>query len=305
MAGPFIQRILTVALMTRWLGGGVGLLAETWPDIPAAQTTHLPAATVRATPVEQDWRLFDRPEPSAVGPAAEPDNQEIRLPDLRGLPPFDLHLKRIRHNRQADRTYLRFAVSFWNAGQGTLELRGVFNPESRQTQVWQSLYAADDTSSEYLAGEFIWHPGHEHWHFGDFAVYELWSLSPDGALGQVVSGSGKVTFCILETHVVARHWPGFSPQARYIVCGPGLQGLSVGWGDTYKAGLEGQEIDITSVPDGVYALVVTLDPANRIMEANDANNTAVTYLELAGKRLRVLEGKEQLYMALGLCLRLC
>jgi len=302
--------------MIPWFSGGASLSDEPQPiSVPghslplpaafsdlAAQPTRPQTSLAESTPMDQGLRFFNRPDPSMLEPETEPADLEILLPDLQVLPPFDLHLK---YSRQTGKTYLRLAITFWNNGQGPLELRGVFNPASRQTLVWQSLYTTGPTTREQLAGEFIWHPGHEHWHFTNFAVYELWSVSADGALDRVVASRGKVTFCILETDILDSERPDFSRRRSYAVCGPGLQGLSVGWGDTYDSDLDGQLVESTGIPNGIYALVVRVDPANRILEADDANNTAATYIEFVEGRLYVYEGEAQMLETLRRCLRLC
>ena len=56
----------------------------------------------------------------------------------------------------------------------------------------------------------------------------------------------------------------------------------MGWGDTYKYTLADQSIDITSVPDGIYWLISTADPDNRIAETNDANNATRLKIQIAG-----------------------
>jgi hypothetical protein len=241
--------------------------------------------------------------PADVAPSADtPVVPEFRLPDLRVLPPFDLELRYHAWNRAK---FLRLAITFWNDGAGPLELRGVPHPPTRQMLVWQHLYAVDDTVHEHFAGEFVWHPGHEHWHFEDFAVYELWSLTPNGALDQVVASSGKVSFCIIETDAIDRERPDFSRRRRFAVCGPGLQGLSVGWGDTYAAHLSGQLIDISDVPNGTYALVVRVDPADLIRESDELNNASLVYLEIVTRRLYVFGEQRPVTKLPTACVGIC
>jgi hypothetical protein len=81
----------------------------------------------------------------------------------------------------------------------------------------------------------------------------------------------------------------FENRRRYYGCGRQLQGLSPGWGDKYAAYIEGQSMDITDVPDGVYALVSTANPDARLIEADYGNNTATIYIEIAGRTVTVAE----------------
>ena len=57
--------------------------------------------------------------------------------------------------------------------------------------------------------------------------------------------------------------------------------MSVGWGDTYGWNLAGQAIDLTGSSDGKYELTVTFDPENRIIESNDADNSACVLLQIS------------------------
>jgi hypothetical protein len=55
-------------------------------------------------------------------------------------------------------------------------------------------------------------------------------------------------------------------------------GVSVGWKDDYYWRIPGQEIDITSLPNGKYRLLVEVDPRNYFRETNERNN--VTWVDL-------------------------
>jgi hypothetical protein len=80
-------------------------------------------------------------------------------------------------------------------------------------------------------------------------------------------------------------------QRQYRGCGRLRQGLSVGWGDHYHAGLDGQELHLGDLPDGVYALVSTANIDGRLLETDPTNNTALVYLALAGRRVTVLPAR--------------
>jgi len=217
----------------------------------------------------------------------EPDISEL-LPDLRTLPPSDL---RIAPGADGTRE-LRLANTIWNSGQGHLELMGEFNSATSQTRVHQRITTSDGNLREHLVGEFVWHPGHDHWHFEDFTIYELWSLSPNGGLDYLVTSSDKLSYCVIDTDPVDRDHPAFSPLRNYFDCGQSLQGLSAGWGDTYKSHLDGQALDITAIPDGYYALVSRVNPENILLESNYGNNSAIVLLEIRGSRLKVINPEE-------------
>jgi hypothetical protein len=147
------------------------------------------------------------------------------LPDLRTLPLSDLHIQLLSRGRR----FLRLENTIWNSGQGPLELTGEFNAATSRTRVHQHIYTADDNRRDVLVGEFVWHPTHDHWHFDEFTLYELWTLTPDYHLGQVVATSDKLSYCVMDTDVVDKDHPHLSLRQGYGGCGQLLQGLSAGW----------------------------------------------------------------------------
>ena len=85
---------------------------------------------------------------------------------------------------------------------------------------------------------------------------------------------------------------GFTPRRRYYGCGQALQGLSAGWGDTYKSFLDGQSIHLAVVEDGIYALKSTANPEAILLEADYQNNAALLYLEIRGERIELIAPEE-------------
>ncbi len=207
----------------------------------------------------------------------------VLWPDLRTLPPSDFEIRNLSRGRRM----LRLTNTVWNSGQGPLELMSVLNLVTQQTSVRQRLYTQEGAIYEYEVGEFVWHPGHVHWHFEDFAGYQLWSLSPHGELERVVASSTKLSYCLIDTDVANSTRPGFDPRRHYRGCGRAVQGLSVGWGDQYDSFLEGQSLDITGLPDGIYGLVSQVNPGHRLLEADYTNNSAVIYLRILAAQVEV------------------
>jgi hypothetical protein len=217
--------------------------------------------------------------PGGGAAAPIPPDSDLLLPDLQTLPPTDLVIELA----EPDRTLLRFTNSMLNSGPGVLELLGQFNPDSGKIAVTQHLYTMDGTFEEHAAGEFIFHEGHDHWHLENFALYEVWSLTPAGDLDAVVAFTDKVSYCIRDD--ARADIPGAAAQPTYTICDQELQGMAVGWIDIYAFDTPGQTIDITDLPDGVYALQSTVDPANQLREADDANNAAIVYFEIGDDRV--------------------
>ncbi|HVV02104.1 MAG TPA: lysyl oxidase family protein, partial [Verrucomicrobiae bacterium] len=91
---------------------------------------------------------------------------------------------------------------------------------------------------------FIWANCHQHYHFEQFAEYDL----VDGS-GNIVATGHKVGFCLSDVH--AWGMPGAPTSVRYDC---NNQGIQRGWADVYEAGLPCQYIDVTGVPPGDYTL---------------------------------------------------
>ncbi len=232
--------------------------------------------------------------------SAASDDPPLLLPDLQTLPPTDLDIQTFPGGTRL----LRLDNTIWNSGSGPLELIGEYNRLTRKTQVTQHIYATGSKPIERVVGEFVFHPGHSHWHFEDFALYQLWSINTYGDLLQIVAASEKLSYCLLDTSIVTRHLPDFARWGSYFICGQKEQGLSVGWGDTYDSFLDGQSLDVTDLPDGLYALLSTTNPNRTILESSYDNNTAATYLQLTGDTLTTLKPphlNEALCLAQGWC----
>jgi hypothetical protein len=65
-------------------------------------------------------------------------------------------------------------------------------------------------------------------------------------------------------------------------------GLSVGWGDTYPAGIASQWIDITGLKSGRYRLRATADPASWFAETHNTNNSTWVNIRLTNSGVSVL-----------------
>jgi len=242
-------------------------------------------------------------------------------PNLKTLKPFDLQFDTQTIDGET-RQLLRFSNSVYNAGRGPLELLGetVTMPDGHEkTRVYQRLYSAsgERITTTNAVGTYVYHPEHDHFHFGDFAEYQLWARAEYDAWvrGGRTKGSprradrlsSKVTFCIMDTERADLMPNGpqdpisNSPQDPvYDDCYPDLQGLSVGWADTYGWWLYDQWVDLGTAPmaDGQYVLRSVVDPDNRIYESrrksNDAResrkaNAAVTYFNVEGGVIAVRE----------------
>jgi hypothetical protein len=63
--------------------------------------------------------------------------------------------------------------------------------------------------------------------------------------------------------------------------------------DVYEHNLSGQWVEITKLPDGIYAIVTTANPTGFVQELDTNNNTGVTYFKLKGLSMQVVEEPNQ------------
>jgi hypothetical protein len=253
-------------------------------DTPAAAETPTPAATPTPTPAPTETptpQPTDTPTPAPT-PTATID-PSILLPDLQTLPPYDL---RIQFWPEGNRV-IRFSNSILNAGRGVLKVLGQSDAGARTTRVTQHVYNVDGTFTEHPTGDFVFHPDHDHWHLENFALYEVWSLTSDGALDEVVAVTDKVSYCLMDE--TRSDLPDAYPEPTYTRCDQVIQGISPGWIDTYEYNTPGQIVDVTGLPDGVYALRSTVDPDSQLLEMDASNNAGITYFELSASDLEMLD----------------
>jgi hypothetical protein len=109
---------------------------------------------------------------------------------------------------------------------------------------------------------FEFAPCHGHFHFEDYARYELVDAS-----GAIVAEGHKQAFCLLDSEPVGL--PGAATRPRYHC---GFQGLQRGWADTYGSNLDCQWVDVTDVDDGRYLLRISVNPERVLLESDYDNN---------------------------------
>lgn len=182
---------------------------------------------------------------------------------------------------------IRFSNSILNAGPGVLKVLSQPDPGTQTNSVTQHVYNVDGAYQEYETGVFVFHPDHDHWHLENFALYEVWSLTTDGELDEVVALTDKVSYCLMDE--TRSDLPNAYPEPTYTLCNQSIQGISPGWIDTYEHNTPGQIVDITDLADGAYALRSTVDPANQLHEMNDNNNAGIAYFELSASDLQMLD----------------
>src|SRR5919109_5595810 len=220
--------------------------------------------------------------PSLAGKPSDGGGLQAHYPDIRTVVPTHLQLVN-EHQRET----LRFSNGIANTGPGPWAL-APDRPLETATDVVGAIQEIRDRNAYYSCeiapppdcynvlqtiptGVFEFHPAHNHWHIGDVALFEVRKGSPTGPI--VGGNSIKTTFCLID-------WYKLNDNARtaervFFDCYHSYQGISPGWVDQYHQSTEGQQLDLTGVPNADdYYLVSTANYAHIFTESNYDNNTA-------------------------------
>ena len=220
--------------------------------------------------------------------AGRPASGPGLLPDLRTVVPAHLN---VVNEHQTD--ILRFSNGIGNTGAGPWALRPEPSIEYAKANNLSSVSAIQEIRdsgayykcgeqpkqvtdcynivSESLAGTFLFHPAHNHWHIDNIALFEVRKGSPTGPI--VGGNSIKTTFCLIDWYKLDDNSP--SAERVFFDCYTSYQGISSGWVDQYHQATTGQQVDLTGVPVADdYYLVSTANHAGIFTETDMTNNTA-------------------------------
>ncbi len=218
---------------------------------------------------------------------------EPLYPDLGTLPPRDLRFDRTDVSFDGSGQFhnvLRFTNTVWNAGPGKLETRGQIDPATRTGPAIQRVFDTNGTFTEFSVGGFYWHAqNHQHYHYDDWGRYELWDrpdfdawIASGRTQGQADLRGTKTTSCVMDEEFIktlpTTPFPAVYPSGG---CLPNnqnvlVQGLSVGWGDTYDYYRDEQWIDLDqgSLSNGQYVIRSVTDPNNKVYESASKADSA-------------------------------
>ena len=195
-----------------------------------------------------------------------------KIPDLVESVPQHMGLQ-----NSHQKTTLRISTSVANIGDGQWQMRSVIpaTPDLPQLANQQLLKSDGSLWNEYSVSQFQYHPAHKHFHIAAVTSYELYFANGPTDTEPITKTNvvaQKVTSCLIDWVKII----GNSPQREraYSDCFGQFQGVSPGWMDQYHQSLEGQELDVTTVPTGYYFVVVTANPEHNFIETDFTNNQA-------------------------------
>ena len=124
------------------------------------------------------------------------------------------------------------------------------------------------------AGTMEWdaREGHRHWHFTDFAQYNLLDGRQEAGRAQRQGGvlpgqHGRGRLHDRRTRSGARRTPTCPARAAQNTAVAVREVLDIGNGDTYSQDRPGQSFEVTDLPNGTYYIEVKANPANKLGRA--------------------------------------
>jgi hypothetical protein len=213
-------------------------------------------------------------------------------PDLRSLPAWGISLEQGTNEQTGEpdgKWYVNFGATVWNAGTSPLLVDGFRQTGTDLMDAYQYFFDAKGNQvGSVPAGTMEWdnREGHKHWHFTDFAQYNL--LAADK---QLAVRSGKEAFCLANTDAVDYTIPNakWRPDNTDLStsCGGNTavavrEVLDIGNGDTYGQYRPGQSFEVTDLPNGTYYIEVKANPVNKLAETSTSNNTSLREIQLGG-----------------------
>jgi hypothetical protein len=207
-------------------------------------------------------------------------------PDLVALPAWGINT-----DHQNRRDYLDFGATVWNRGPAPMVVEGFRRLGDPIMNGWEYFFDPDGTTvgrARVGTLKYDARPGHEHWHFQQFATYQLLDANRKG-----IVFSDKEGFCLAPTDAIDLAVPGADWNPGQLgfggsVCGSAnsiwtRETLPTGWGDTYFQGLPGQSFDITHLRNGTYFIAVKANPTGELFERSTKNNVRYRKVILGGK----------------------
>jgi hypothetical protein len=224
-----------------------------------------------------------------LAPATAAAKPHDLLPDLAQGIPTDISIV-VDTSGAQPQSRLAFHSSVVNVGEGPLVLTGRRSASSPTMTAHQVVRRSNGSSyvRPQSAGvlRYVKASDHQHWHLLGFDRYELWNRDATRRLLR----DRKQGFCLgdrfsLYSNRRIPHQPRTPAYTTY--CGKNrpdlrhiVEGITVGWGDDYRANIEGQYIDVSGVAAGRYLLVHRVNAGRGLREINRFNNVTCAPIEL-------------------------
>ena len=224
------------------------------------------------------------PGPSPRVPTMDNPDPAL-LPDLQSLPAWGINVQNRRRGE-----FMSFGANVWTGGAASLVVEGFRRSGEDVMDAYQYFFDAKGKEvGSVAAGTMEWdaRTGHRHWHFTDFAQYNLLKADKKRAVK-----SGKEAFCLAPTDAIDILLPGAERAPYEIGLGTACGGpaaiwireiLPLGWGDTYFQGLPGQSFWITNLPNGTYFIKVEANPGGKLHETTATNNVELREIHIRGR----------------------
>jgi hypothetical protein len=207
------------------------------------------------------------------------------LPDLVALPSWGISTS----NTKAAQSFLDFGATVWVGGKSQLDVEGFRKSGSPTMRAYQYFWKNGRIVGRIRAGTmgFDSQHGHNHWHFQQFARYQLLNASK-----KVAVRSHKVGFCIAPTDGVDLLLPHATWQSPFFFgfggeCGSPTalwvqEQMPIGWGDTYFQSVAGQSFNITGLPNGTYYVEIIANPEHVLHEVTRSNDISLRKVIISG-----------------------
>jgi Lysyl oxidase len=207
------------------------------------------------------------------------------VPDLVALPSWGITTSAVKNTGQ---DFLNFGATVWVGGNSQLDVEGFRKTGSPTMRAYQYFWKNGHIIGRVRAGTmgFDSKPGHNHWHFQQFARYQLL-----GANKKVAVRSEKVGFCIAPTDAIDLLLPhatwvqsflGFGGQCGSDTALWVQEMMPIGWGDTYDQSKAGQAFNITKLPNGTYYIEIIANPEHVLHEVTRSNDISLRKVIITG-----------------------
>ena len=251
----------------------VGVKIVKGPPGPVGERRHWASGTLPRLP---EVRTMTNPPRAA-------------LPDMVPLPSWGISLE-IKHEKNGHPAvdHINFNSTVAISGNSKLDVQGFRSGTGPELHAFQYFFLHGKIIGRAPAGTMLFDnsPDEQEWHFQQFAQYRLLDASKTTAVL-----SHKEAFCIAPTDAYDLLRPGATWQPQFFGlggnCGQATalwvqEQLPLGWGDTYNQSLDGQNFNVTSLPNGTYYVEVIANPEKVIHETNMANNVSLRKIILGG-----------------------